>query len=235
MPVVPYVDVSQSIAIGLWFVVIGYEFLLFGYFALLKGLRIMAGGQRPKGNTLFYLSFALFFLFLAIGRGFFILWDFYVGSPADFGYLWAWRIGELFQWIALTFISLAITTRIFENRVLKLGIPIIPAVCAFLYLLLPADIVGPSSSSLVTGALTYIIAPLYAIVIPAIYLYVAYQSAGVIRNSSFLLAVGFLVYYGGRVLHTLSLEWASVAAMILAPAIVIIGLLIMTAGAILMK
>jgi hypothetical protein len=87
----------------------------------------------------------------------------------------------------------------------------------------------------VTAALGDVIAPLYAIVIPAIYLYVAYQSAGVIRNSSAFLAIGFLVYYSGRVLDTLSLESASVVAMILAPSIVIIGLLIMTAGAILMK
>nr|MDO8132599.1 hypothetical protein [Candidatus Njordarchaeum guaymaensis] len=233
MPLVPYVELWQSVAIGFWFVVIAYEFLLFGYFVLLKALRLMAGGERPKGNTLFYLFFGIFFLLLAIGRGFFILWDFYVN--ADPAYLWAWRIGEAFQWAALTFISLAITTRIFENRFLKLGVPIVPAICAFFFLFLPNEIVVLGSSSAVIFALNFVIAPIYAIVIPAIYLYVAYQSAGVIRNSSLLLAIGFLVYYGGRVLHTVSVEATNVAALILAPGIVIIGLMIMTAGAILTK
>jgi hypothetical protein len=233
MPLVPFVELWQSVAIGFWFVVIAYEFLLFGYFASLKALRIWAGGERPKGNTLFYLFFGIFFLFLAIGRGFFILWDFYVA--ADPAYLWAWRFGEAFQWAALTFISLAITTRIFENRFLKLGIPIVPAVCAFFFLLLPDGIIALGSSSPIIFALNVIIAPLYAIVIPLIYLYVAYQSAGVIRNSSFLLAVGFLVYYGGRVLHTISVSGENVLALILAPGIVIIGLMIMTAGAVLIK
>jgi hypothetical protein len=233
VPVVPYVQIWQSVAIGFWFVVIAYEFLLFGYFTFLKGLRIWAGGQRQKGNILFYMFFGVFFLLLAIGRGFFIVWDFYVG--ADPAYLWAWRIGEAFQWAALTFISLAITTRIFENRLIKLGIPIVPAICAFFFLFLPDNIVVLGSSSPVIFVLNVIIAPLYAIVIPAIYLYVAYQSAGVIRNSSLLLAVGFLVYYGGRVLHTLLVGTASASALILAPGIVIIGLIIMTSGAILTK
>jgi hypothetical protein len=233
MPVVPYIEIWQSVAIGFWFVVIAYEFLLFGYFASLKALRIWAGGERPKGNTLFYLFFGIFFLFLAIGRGFFIVWDFYVS--ADPAYLWAWRIGEFFQWAALTFISLAITTRIFENRFIKLGIPIVPAICAFFFLFLPDEVIALGSTSPIIFALNDVIAPLYAIVIPAIYLYVAYQSAGVIRNSSLLLAVGFLIYYGGRVLHTISVGGANIVALILSPGIVIIGLLVMTAGAILTK
>nr|MDO8099464.1 hypothetical protein [Candidatus Njordarchaeota archaeon] len=233
MPLVPFIELWQSVAIGFWFVVIAYEFLLFGYFAFLKALRLWAGGERPKGSTLFYLFLGIFFLLLAIGRGFFIVWDFYVA--ADPAYLWFWRIGEAFQWAALTFISLAITTRIFENRFIKLGIPILPAICAFFFLFLPDEIIVIGSASPVIFTLNVVIAPLYAIVIPATYLYVAYQSAGVIRNSSLLLALGFLVYYGGRVLHTASVGGANIATLILAPGIVIIGLMIMTAGAILTK
>jgi hypothetical protein len=227
-------DILPSVAVGFWFVVVAYEFLLFGYFFLLKSIRLWAWGQRQKGNTLFFLFFALFFLFLAMGRGFFIAWDFYVTN--DTSYLWLWRIGEALQWTALTFISLAVTIRIFENRFLRFGIPIVPVICAFFFLLLPDEIAILGTSSAVIFALNDLIAPLYAIVIPLIYLYVAIQSAGVIRNSSLLIAGGFLVYYLGRVLHTFFVYGTpNLAGMILAPGIVIIGLLVMTAGAILIK
>jgi hypothetical protein len=225
-------DILPSVAIGLWFVVVAYEFLLFGYFFLLKGLRLWAGGQRQKGNTLFFIFFALFFLFLAMGRGFFIVWDFYVGNAVQFQ--WLWRSGEVLQWIALTFIILAVTMRVFGNRFLKFGIPIIPAICALFFILLPGDITG--SAAPVIFVLNDIIAPIYAIVIPLIYFYVAIQSAGVIRNSSLLVAVGFLIYFLGRVLDTFFIYGApNPAGMILAPGIVIIGLLVMTSGAILIK
>jgi hypothetical protein len=234
---VPYIqgaDVLPSVAVGLWFVVIAYEFLLFGYFLLLKGFRLWAWGQRQKGNTLFFVFFALFFLFLAISRGFFIVWDFYVTNTVTF--LWLWRIGEVMQWIALTFIMLAVTMRIFGNRFLKFGIPIIPAICALFFIVLPDDIMILGSAGTVIFVLNDIIAPIYAIVIPLIYLYVAIQSAGVIRNSSLLVAGGFLIYYLGQALQTLFIYGIpNSVGMILAPSVVIIGLLVMTAGAILMK
>jgi hypothetical protein len=140
------------------------------------------------------------------------------------------------QWIALTFIMLAVTMRIFENRFLKFVIPIIPAVCAFFFIGLPDEIAILGSNGPVIFVLNDIIAPIYAFVIPLIYLYVAIQSAGVIRNSSLLIAGGFLVYFLGRVLDTLFIYgMPNPAGMILAPGVVIIGLLIMTSGAILMK
>jgi hypothetical protein len=234
---VPYIqgpDVLPSVAVGLWFVVVAYEFLLFGYFFLLKGFRLWAWGQRQKGNTLFFIFFALFFLFLAMGRGFFIVWDFYVANTVQF--LWLWRIGEVLQWIALTFIMLAVTMRIFGNRFLKFVIPIIPVICALFFIVLPDDITIMGSAGPVIFVLNDIIAPIFAIVIPLIYFYVAVQSAGVIRNSSLLIAGGFLIYYLGRVLYTLFVYGIpNSAGMILAPGIVIIGLLVMTSGAILMK
>ena len=234
MAPVPYVEVWASIAIGLWFVVVAYELLLFGYFTLLKGLRIWTGAQRQKGNTLFFIFFGLFFLLLALGRGFFVVWDFYV--QADITYQWIWKIGEVLQWVALTFMFLAITMRVFKNRFLRLGIPIIPAICAIVFLALPGDIIAAGMSDPVYFTLNYIIAPAFAIVIPLIYLYVAARSVGVIRNSSILIGGGFLVYYFGRVLHTLFVSGtANPAVLILAPGIMIIGLMVMTAGAILMK
>ncbi len=227
-------DILPSVAVGLWFVVVAYEFLLFGYFFLLKGFRLLAWGERQKGNTVFFMFFALFFLFLAVGRGFFIVWDFYVTN--DISFLWLWRIGEFMQWIALTFIMLAVTMRVFENRFLKFGIPIIPAICAFFFIALPDEIAILGSTGPVIFVLNDIIAPIYAIAIPLIYLYVAIQSAGVIRNSSLLVAGGFLIYFLGRVLHTLFVYGIpNPEGMILAPGVVIIGLLVMTAGAILMK
>jgi hypothetical protein len=227
-------EILPSVAVGFWFVVVAYEFLLFGYFFLLKGFRLFAWGQRQKGNTIFFLFFALFFLFLAMGRGFFIVWDFYV--PYDSSFLWLWRVGEAMQWIALTFIMLAVTMRVFENSFLKFGIPVIPAICAFFFIVLPDEIAILGSAGTVIFVLNDIIAPIYAFVIPLIYFYVAMQSAGVIRNSSLLIASGFLIYYLGRVLHTLFVYGVpNPAGMILAPGIVIVGLLVMTAGAILMK
>ncbi|WXG46122.1 MAG: hypothetical protein WED05_05570 [Candidatus Atabeyarchaeum deiterrae] len=227
-----YVSVGASVAIGFWFVAVAYEFLLFGYFALLKALRFMAGGAREKKNTMFYLFFSLFFLFLAISRGFFIAWDFYV-NQIDLTYLWLWRLGETFQWIALTFIILALTLRVFENKVLKFILPVIPAICGIFFTFLPDEMLISVGTPV---RLTFdVIYAIFAVVIPLIYLYVAVQSAGVIRNSSLLLAGGFLVYYFGQVLQWIFSTGESVAMLILPPGIVILGLLIMTSGAILIK
>jgi hypothetical protein len=101
---------------------------------------------------------------------------------------------------------------------------------------LPEGIIAAGTSDPVYFVLNYVIAPALAIVIPLIYLYVAVQSAGVIRNSSLFIGGGFLVYYLGRVLHTIFVYGVvNPAVLILAPGIVIIGLMIMTAGAILTR
>jgi hypothetical protein len=75
---------------------------------------------------------------------------------ADMAYQWIWRIGEALQWIALTFMFLAITIRVFENRFLRFGIPIVPAICAVFFLMLPESIIAAGLNDPVYFALNII-------------------------------------------------------------------------------
>ena len=63
------ISVVDSLSIGLYFIIIGYMGLLFVYFMFIR---------FRKTKKLYWFYFALFFLFLSISRGLFIVYDYYM-------------------------------------------------------------------------------------------------------------------------------------------------------------
>ncbi|MHA1608078.1 MAG: hypothetical protein ACTSWP_11205 [Candidatus Freyarchaeota archaeon] len=149
---IPEQYVSSTLIIGLWFTVVGYYFLLFFYLTFFKW---------RKDRNLFHLSLAVFFITLAIGRGFFIVYDFYarpwiipltLGAfssmtvpypqfvPAVFTYSpWSWRLGSFWQWVSVAFIVLGTSYVWFENKWVRRTLHIPPFIIAALLILLPEN------------------------------------------------------------------------------------------------
>jgi hypothetical protein len=80
--------------------------------------------------------------------------------------------------------------------------------------------------------MNYILAPLYAIVIPLIFFYVAWQGIGTIRKRGLLLGFGFTIYYVGRVIQATLIQTYLPAAFstILAPALAMVALVLIYYG-----
>lgn len=208
----------DSVSIGCWFVVAGYHFLMFGFFFF----------QRFRTRRIMYWSYlALFFLLLAFGRGFFIVYDFYLHDI-----LW-WRVATCIQWFGLAFLALLIGYLILEDLYHQIIIAIPPPIIALLVLFVPVDLVS-APGNVFRIIINYALAPIYAIVIPALFFYLAYHSVGTIRRGSILNGIGFLILYAGRVMASdivrnalAPIEWIS---LILAPGLVILAILIISMG-----
>ena len=205
----------ETVSIGCWFVVAGYHFLMFGFF-FFQRFRIR--------RIMYWLYLALFFLLLAFGRGFFLVYDFY-----SINFLW-WRVATCIQWFSLSFLALLIGYLLFEKLERQLLIAIPPPIIALLVLVVPEETLAPLAPF--RFAINNILAPIYAIFIPALFFYLAYHSVGTIRRGSILNGIGFLVLYAGRVMASELIAEALAAwvAAILAPGLVILALLIISMG-----
>ncbi len=98
----------------------------------------------------------------------------------------------------------------------------IPIITGFLY----------QPSGMVYVATNYVTAALYALIIPLIFFYVAWQGIGTIRKRALLLGFGFTIYYVGRVIQaTLIRTYLSTPlSIILAPALAMIALILIYYG-----
>lgn len=146
---IPPQYVPYTFAIGLWFTVMGYYVLLFLYLFLFKW---------RKDRNFFNLSLSLFFLALAIGRAFFLLYDFYdkptvipltyVLSSSYTPFVeavficstWSWRLASFWEWLSLSFISLGIAYAWLENRWLRRALHVPPLLAGLILLLLPGEL-----------------------------------------------------------------------------------------------
>ncbi|MHA1577146.1 MAG: hypothetical protein ACTSU3_07280, partial [Candidatus Thorarchaeota archaeon] len=180
--------------LGLWFLVVGYYFLMFIILLLFR--------WRKTRNP-FQFAMAMFFLLLAVGRVFYFIGDFYGDAqslPQDIAGLtpllgtadfWI-RAGGFFQWMALAALAATAGFMIFGKRWAEIGFAV-PAVGIGIGLvLLPLDM-----TSIYVG----IGGMVYALFIPLLFWYLAYQSGGVLRKSNFILGMGFFVLFAGRVIH----------------------------------
>lgn len=146
---IPSQYVPYTFAIGLWFTIVGYYVLLFLYLFLFKW---------RKNRNFFNLSLSLFFLTLAVGRVFFLLYDFYdkpaviflapVLSSAYTPFVeavficntWDWRLASFWEWLSLSFISLGIAYVWLENKWLRRTLHIPPLLAGLALLLLPGEL-----------------------------------------------------------------------------------------------
>lgn len=188
--------VVREIHVGLWFLCVGLYFFLF--------LFILFFRYRKTRNP-FQLAMSLFFLLLAVGRVFYFIADFYADPTSLYGGLpglgisplitnggWLLSAGAFFQWSGLAVLSATAAFMIFGNRLAE----ILFAIPAFLIALVLAFVPMDSTIRMIFSGGAGI---LYALFIPLLFWYLAYQSGGVLRRSNALLGLGFMIMFAGQV------------------------------------
>lgn len=194
---------------------------------------------RKSGNP-FQFAMSLFFLLLAIGRCFYFVGDFYadpqslpVFTPPLTPYLGAtafWLMaGAFFQWMALALLSATAGFMIFGKRWAQIAFAI-PAVGIGVVLgFVPLDV---TTRVLLSGSA----GGLYALFIPLLFWYLAWQSGGNLRMSNLFLGFGFFVLFAGRVIHAAryflaDMVFGSITIPgVLAPGLIVIGLILIAVG-----
>jgi len=264
-----YFDIWDGIESGLYYAIVGFYFLIFAYFLLMR-FRV--------SKKLYWLYFSILFLFLAAGRGFFIVYYFYAPelegtmSPVELvGILMLlYRLATFSTWMAIACLMGVFGTLIFppiteievgseksdnnskikeiiRNKnvriFLKIILILIPIVVSILALTLPdALFMDPDFNDqygvgieLVTifgypvgrAILNFILLPLMVFLIPFIFVYLALKTFGVLRRSYALNAIGFFIYFSGRIVQGLldTFGFPHVRA-ILPPLLILLSLLI---------
>ena len=261
-----FFDIWDGIESGLYYAIVGFYFLIFAYFLLMR-FRV--------SKKLYWFYFSILFLFLAAGRGFFIVYYFYApelkGTMSNLELvqlmMLLYRLATFSTWIGIACLMGVFGTLIFpplsdisekkegkaknekflrNNNVrifLKIFLIVIPIIISILALSLPdAIFMDPDlkdeyvpSFQLVTifgypsgrFVLNFILLPLMVLVIPILFVYLAKKTFGVLRRSYALNAIGFFIYFSGRISQGLleTFGFLHVRA-ILPPLLILLSLLI---------
>ncbi|MFQ5833644.1 MAG: hypothetical protein ACE5H4_13130 [Candidatus Thorarchaeota archaeon] len=222
--------VIREVHIGLWFLVVGYYFFIFIFLLFFR--------YRKTRNP-FQLAMALFFLLLAIGRSFYFVGDFYADATSLYGGGFTpllpdhtpWlSAGAFFQWMALAVLSATAAFMIFGKRWAEILFAVPAVVIGIVLGLLPLETLTRQALSGGAGAV-------YALFIPLLFWYLAWQSGGILRKSNLLLGLGFFVLFAGRVIHAARHVLADVVfagsytiSGVLAPGLIVIGLILIATG-----
>ena len=258
-----YFDIWDAIESGLYYAIVGFYFLIFAFFLLMR---------YRTSKKLYWFYFSILFLFLAVGRVFFIVYNFYAPeldiTMSDLELvglmMMLYRFATFSTWIGIACLMGVFGTLILppltENQdsetglkkflrqknvplVLKIGLILIPLIIGILALTLPdALFMDPDlketyglSIQLITifgypagrFVLNFILLPLMVLVIPIFFVYLAKKTFGVLRRSYALNAIGFFIYFSGRITQGLleTLGFPHVRA-ILPPLLILLSLLI---------
>ncbi|MFX0074468.1 MAG: hypothetical protein ACFE96_03440 [Candidatus Hermodarchaeota archaeon] len=264
-----YFDIWDGIESGLYYAIVGFYFLIFAYFLLMR-FRI--------SKKLYWLYFSVLFLFLAAGRGFFIVYYFYapeldvlMSDVELVGLLMLlYRLATFSTWMGIACLMGVFGTLIFppitevetgsgkaekmakfkefiKNKnvriILKICLIIIPIIVGILALTLPdAVLMDPDLRDRYVplfeletifgypvgrAVLNFILLPLMVFLIPFIFVYLALKTFGVLRRSYALNAMGFFIYFSGRIAQGLleTFGFPHVRA-ILPPLLILLSLLI---------
>ncbi|MHA1770260.1 MAG: hypothetical protein ACTSYL_01895 [Candidatus Thorarchaeota archaeon] len=223
----------REVHIGLWFLVVGYYFFLFLFLLFFR--------WRNTKNP-FQLAMALFFLLLAIGRCFYFVGDFYADATSLYGNLPSLGIspllpdltpwlsaGAFFQWMALAILSATAGFMIIGQRWGEVLFAVPAIIIGIVLAVFPLD---AATRQIISG----IAGPIYALFIPLLFWYLAYHSGGDLRRSNFILGLGFLILFAGRVVHA-GRHWLASAVFgsytipgVLAPGLIIISLILIAIG-----
>ena len=260
-------DIWSAIESGLYYIVVGYLVLMFFYFLLMR---------YRTSKKFYWLYFSFLFLFLAIGRFFFIVYYFYAPeldlSPLQIVNILMiyYRLATFSTWLGIACLMGVLGILIFPPLTdvpsvqssgfigkfqillkkkfarisLKSLLIIIPIIVAIAALFLPdslfmdpkfADEYGVNSSLFITifgypvgrALLNFVLLPIFVAIIPFLYIYLATRTFGVLRRSYALNAIGFLIYFLGRILDGVfgSLGWSHVSA-VAPPLLILLSLLI---------
>ncbi len=261
-----YFDIWDGIESGLYYAIVGFYFLIFAYFLLMR-FRV--------SKKLYWFYYSILFLFLAAGRGFFIVYYFYApelkGTMSNLELvglmMLLYRLATFSTWMGIACLMGVLGTLIFpplseisekkENNVknkqflrnnnvrifLKIFLIAIPIIISILALLLPdALFMDPDlkddyglSIQLITifdypagrFVLNFLLLPLMVLFIPILFVYLAKKTFGVLRRSYALNAIGFFIYFTGRISQGLleTFGFLHVRA-ILPPLLILLSLLI---------
>lgn len=226
--------IVREVHIGLWFLVVGFEFFLFIFFLFFR--------WRHTKNP-FQFAMAMFFLLLAVGRCFYFIGDYFADPaslPAGMGltpflnplenndvlYFWI-GIGGFFQWMALAALSATAGFMIFGKKWAEIGFAIPAVIIGVALAVVPYTLVSG-----IAGAAGVI----YALFLPMLFFYLAWQSGGVLRVSNFMLGLGFLILFSGRVIHAARYALGSAGILtpavvgVLAPGLIVIALIVIATG-----
>ncbi|OLS14494.1 MAG: hypothetical protein RBG13Loki_1876 [Promethearchaeota archaeon CR_4] len=238
---VPLIGYRASITMGFYFIAIGYYFLLFAYFLIIR---------FRKTRRRYWLLFSIFFLMLALSGAGFIIHDFFI-SPLEFATrALVWRIASFFGWLAILCMVEILVILMFTGtqkwvRIVKIGLPLFYVLMAVLIFVLPESLVCEGCPSTVENQflqnvfnysypegrfwLNGIILPVTTILFPVLFFNLGYRSAGVIRCSSMLNGLGFLLYFVGRLIEPMPFVANSehLGIMLLPPSFILISLLIL--------
>ena len=262
-----FFDIWDGIESGLYYAIVGFYFLIFAYFLLMR-FRV--------SKKLYWFYFSILFLFLAAGRGFFIVYYFYapelLGTMPELELvellMILYRLATFSTWLAIACLMGVFGTLIFppvsdvaemednESKIkkflgnknvriiLKFCLIFIPIVVGVLVLTLPdALFMDPDFNDhpyyagieLVTifgypagrAVINFILLPIMVLVIPFLFVYLAFKTFGVLRRSYALNAIGFFIYFSGRIAQGLleTFGFPHVEA-ILPPLLILLSLLI---------
>jgi len=262
-----YFDIWDGIESGLYYAIVGFYFLIFAYFLLMR-FRV--------SKKFYWFYFAILFLFLAAGRGFFIVYYFYapelLGTMTELelvGLLMIfYRLATFSTWLGIACLMGVFGTLIFPpisdvsetkdsepktknflgNKNVRISFKIclilIPIVVSILALTLPdtlfmdPDFNDPPYSVGIEivpifgypagrFVLNFLLLPIMVLVIPILFIYLAKKTFGVLRRSYALNAIGFFIYFSGRISQGLleTFGFPHVRA-ILPPLLILLSLLI---------
>jgi hypothetical protein len=221
--------IVREVQAGLWFLVVGYYFFIFIFLLFFR----WKNTRNP-----FQFSMALFFLLLAIGRCFYFVGDFYAdprslsaGLTPYLGVSDFWLMaGSFIQWMALATLSATAGFMIFGKRWAEIAFSVPAIVIGIVLGFVPLD-------STTRGLLSGGAGAVYALFIPILFWYLAWQSGGRLRRSNILLGLGFFILFAGRVIHAIRYPMADVMfggsiaiPGVIAPGLIVIGLIFIATG-----
>lgn len=223
--------VIREVHAGLWFLVVGYYFFIFIF--LLR--------RWTKTGNPFQLAMALFFLLLSVGRCFYFIGDFYADAESVADLIAPYNVpflgespfwlmaGAFFQWMALAVLSATAAFMIFGKKWAQIGFAI-PAV------LIGVGLGFVPMEDTFRQFLTATFGAAYALFIPFLFWYLAWQSGGILRRSNLSLGFGFFILFAGRAVHAAryllrDYVFGSVTIPgVLAPGLIVIGLILIATG-----
>lgn len=257
-----YFDIWDAVESGLYYAIVGFYFLIFAYFLLMR---------FRTSKKLYWFYFSLLFLFLAIGRVFFIVYNFYapeldvtMSNLELLGLMMIlYRFATFFTWMGISCLmgvfGTLILSPIAENEnsekgvkrflrqknvkiTLKICLIVFPIIVGILALTLsdalfmdpdlrdkynPLFELDLTFFGYPTGrfVLNFILLPLMVLVIPFLFVYLALKTFGVLRRSYALNAIGFFIYFTGRITQGVLGGFPHVRA-ILPPLLILLSLLI---------
>ncbi len=227
--------IIREVHAGLWFLVVGYYFFVFIFLLFFR--------WRKTRNP-FQFAMAIFFLLLAIGRCFYFVGDFYAdirSLPGDLDLVTPltpflgtsdfWLMaGSFIQWMALATLSATAGFMIFGKRWAEIAFAVPAVIIGIILGFVPLD-------ATVRGLLSGGAGAIYALFIPLLFWYLAWQSGGMLRRSNFMLGLGFFILFAGRVIHAIRYPMAEVLYNgsiaipgVLAPGLIVIGLILIATG-----